>query len=168
MRRNYAIIILLLTTNYPSSPLGGFNWVGSMGLQHLPNVTLEQSEKATQLAENGLAFQEKHLPKDDSSVLAVSCALAKVHWFNGAPKKEIGRLEKLKKLGTGRSVMERLALLAELGKCYSSAKEYGKAAENLEMGIDAVGNKLTKDDPILIVVNTCVFAFHTSLLAHLF
>ncbi|KAH7205628.1 acyl transferase/acyl hydrolase/lysophospholipase [Fusarium oxysporum] len=112
----------------------------------------EQSAKAIQLTEKALKFQEKHLSKDGSSALAVSCILAKSHRFNGAPKKEIDRLEKLKKVDSKRSAMERLTLLGELGKCYSSAKEYEKAIENLEMGVDAAGSKIAKDDPILIFV----------------
>jgi tetratricopeptide (TPR) repeat protein len=120
----------------------------------------EQSAKAIQLTEKALAFQEKHLSKDGSSVLAVSCVLAKSHRFNGAPKKEIDRLEKLKKVDNKRSAMERLTLLGELGKCYSSAKEYEKAIENLEMGVDAAGGKIAKDDPILIFVkNHLAYAY---------
>ncbi|EGU85090.1 hypothetical protein FOXB_04404 [Fusarium oxysporum f. sp. conglutinans Fo5176] len=120
----------------------------------------EQSAKAIQLTEKALAFQEKHLSKDGSSVLAVSCVLAKSHRFKGAPKKEVDRLEKLKKVDNKRSAMERLTLLGELGKCYSSAKEYEKAVENLEMGVDAAGSKIAKDDPILIVIkNHLAYAY---------
>ncbi|WJG37033.1 acyl transferase/acyl hydrolase/lysophospholipase [Fusarium oxysporum Fo47] len=120
----------------------------------------EQSAKAIQLTEKASKFQEKHLSKDDSSALAVSYVLAKGHRFNGAPKKEIDHLEKLKKIDNKRSAMERLTLLGELGKCYSSAKEYEKAIENLEMGIDAAGSKIAKDDPILIFVkNHLAYAY---------
>ncbi|EXA34070.1 hypothetical protein FOVG_14927 [Fusarium oxysporum f. sp. pisi HDV247] len=120
----------------------------------------EQSAKAIQLTEKALAFQEKHLSKDGSSVLAVSCVLAKSHRFNGAPTKETDRLEKLKKVDNKRSAMERLTLLGELGKCYSSDKEYEKAIENLEMGVDAAGGKIAKHDPILIFVkNHLAYAY---------
>ncbi|KAI7762647.1 hypothetical protein LZL87_008993 [Fusarium oxysporum] len=120
----------------------------------------EQSAKAIQLMEKALKFQENHLSKDDSSVLAVSCVLAKTHRFNGAPKRGIDRLENLKKVDSKRSAMQRLTLLGELGKCYSSAKEYEKAVENLEMGVDAAGSKIAKDDPILIVVkNHLAYAY---------
>ncbi|KAG5795043.1 hypothetical protein H9Q69_005886 [Fusarium xylarioides] len=112
----------------------------------------EQSGKAVKLTEKALAFQEKHFSKDDSSALAVSCVLAKSHRFNEAPKKEIDRLEKLKKVDRKRSAMERLTLLGELGICYSSAKEYEKATENLEMGVNVAGSKVAWDDPILVVV----------------
>ncbi|KAF5584088.1 calcium-independent phospholipase A2-gamma [Fusarium pseudocircinatum] len=112
----------------------------------------EQSAKAIQLAENGLEFQEKHVTKDDSSVLAVSCVLAKAHRYNGSPKKEIDRLGKLKEFSRKRNEMERLAVLGELGKCYNFAKEYDKAAENLELWVDVARSNVAKDDPILIIV----------------
>ncbi|QGJ00614.1 hypothetical protein CEK26_002058 [Fusarium fujikuroi] len=111
-----------------------------------------QSTKAIQLSEKALAFQGKHLPRDESNLLAVSCVLAKCHRFNGAPKHEIDRLEKLRRAGTKKSAMDKLILLGELGKCYNYAGEYEKAAESLEMGIDAAESKIAKDDPILIAV----------------
>ncbi|KAF5235734.1 hypothetical protein FANTH_11614 [Fusarium anthophilum] len=75
----------------------------------------------------GAVFQEKHLSKDDSSALAVSFVLAKGHRFNGALKHDIDRLEKLRNAES-------------------------KAAEDLERGIDAGGNKMANDDPILLGV----------------
>ncbi|CVK94922.1 related to calcium-independent phospholipase A2 [Fusarium mangiferae] len=111
-----------------------------------------QSAKAIQLSEKALALQGKRLPKDESSLLAVSCVLAKSYRFNGVPKHEIDRLEKLRKAGSKRSAMDKLILLGELGKCYNYAGEYEKAAESLEMGIDAAESKIAKDDPILIAV----------------
>ncbi|SCV47035.1 related to calcium-independent phospholipase A2 [Fusarium fujikuroi] len=111
-----------------------------------------QSAKAIQLSEKALPFQGKHIPRDESSLLAVSCVLAKSYRFNGVPKHEIDRLEKLRRAGTKRSTMDKLILLGELGKCYNYAREYEKAAESLEMGIDAAESKIAKDDPILIAV----------------
>ncbi|KAF5630109.1 calcium-independent phospholipase A2 [Fusarium sp. NRRL 52700] len=94
-----------------------------------------QPEKAIELTERALAFQMKHLSKDDTSALAVSIVLAKGHRFNGAPKHEIDRLEKLRKINS-------------------------KAVENLEMAIEAAGNKVEKDDPILIIVrNHLAYAY---------
>ncbi|EXM14370.1 hypothetical protein FOTG_17220 [Fusarium oxysporum f. sp. vasinfectum 25433] len=120
----------------------------------------KQSAKAIQLTEKALAFQEKHLSKDGSSVLAVSCVLAKSHRFNGAPKKEIDRLEKLRKVDSKRSAMDKLILLGELGKCYNYAEEYEQAAESLEVGIDTAESKIAKDDPILIVAkNNLAYAY---------
>ncbi|KAL5591351.1 hypothetical protein FOVSG1_010240 [Fusarium oxysporum f. sp. vasinfectum] len=112
----------------------------------------EQSAKAVQLSEKALAFQEKHLSKDKSSLLAVSCVLSKSHRVNGTPNHGVDRLEKLRKVDSKRSAMEKLILLGELGKCYNYAEEYEKAAESLEMGIDAAESKVAKDDPILIAV----------------
>ncbi|RBA22458.1 hypothetical protein FPRO05_00805 [Fusarium proliferatum] len=111
-----------------------------------------QSAKAIQLSEKALAFQGKHIPRDESSLLEASCVLAKCHRFNGAPKHEVDRLEKLRRAGTRRSAMDKLTLLGELGKCYNYAGKYEKAVESLEMGIDAAQSKIAKDDPILIAV----------------
>ncbi|KAF5641448.1 calcium-independent phospholipase A2-gamma [Fusarium tjaetaba] len=48
----------------------------------------------------------------------------------------------------------------ELRKCYNYAEEYEKAAESLEMGINAAENKIAKDDLILIVVkNNLAYAY---------
>ncbi|KAF5588637.1 calcium-independent phospholipase A2-gamma [Fusarium pseudoanthophilum] len=86
--------------------------------------------------------------------------LASCHRFNGAPKHGIDRLEKLRKADSKASAMDKLVLLGELGKCYNYAEEYEKAAESLEMGIDAAENKIAKDDPILIVVkNNLAYAY---------
>ncbi|KAF5570135.1 calcium-independent phospholipase A2 [Fusarium phyllophilum] len=83
----------------------------------------EQSEKAIQVAEKALDFQEKHLSKDDSSALAVPCVLAKSHRFNGAPKHGIDRLEKLRKADSKASAMDRLVLLGEHKKSIALLEE---------------------------------------------
>ncbi|KAF4337763.1 calcium-independent phospholipase A2 [Fusarium beomiforme] len=120
----------------------------------------EQFNKAVQLAERALAFQEKHLSNDDASLLAVSCTLAKSRRLSGVPKLEIDRLETLRNVDCKRSAENKLALLGELGKCYNCAEDYGKAVETLKMGIDAAERQIAKDDPILLAVkNNLAYAY---------
>ncbi|KAF4445619.1 hypothetical protein F53441_10683 [Fusarium austroafricanum] len=111
----------------------------------------KQAPKAVKLAEKAMGIQEKHLPKDDTSLVGVSCFLARAHRYDDEPGKEIDRLEKLKRLNGKRSVEDKFALLSELGKCYSYDEKYEKAIENLKLGISTAEGKISSDDPVLLI-----------------
>ncbi|GKU12272.1 unnamed protein product [Fusarium langsethiae] len=105
---------------------------------------------AIKLSEKAMKIQEKHFPKDDEMIVAVSCALSKACRFNGDPGKGIERLERMRKGNGKRSPGSKFALLAELGKCYNYNKSYDKAIQVFKLGIAAASGKIAKDDPALL------------------
>ncbi|KAL4723008.1 hypothetical protein ACLX1H_010249 [Fusarium chlamydosporum] len=110
------------------------------------------AHKAIRLAEKAITMQEKYFSKDDSMIVAVSCALSKGCRFNNDPGKGIERLERMRKTNGKRSPETKFALLAELGKCYSYNKSYDKAIQAFKISIAATSRKVGKDDPALLNV----------------
>jgi len=109
-----------------------------------------QAPKAIKLAGKAMKVWEKHFPKNDAALVAVSCALSRGHRYNKEPEKGINRLEALSRTSGKRSPKSKFALMTELGKCWVDKENFEKAIEALCMAISVAKDKISSDDTSLL------------------